>query len=315
MTTRLRPCTDPARWDAARAASGRTPIPFHDLTWLRSAAAMTATTLHPMVVERSGEPIGILPLLCRRIGPLGLVSWSPTPYAGPVLAAADLAEGLELATRWSFRHGVGVQRYGFSPLDRPSEEVLRACGYTVSHERTYLLDLGVGVDALWAGTSAQCRKKVRRARARGIEVHPVRDTGSLGRAVRAAFASRGRRDGLRGVFPPRYDDLTAGPAAVHLAEARDVDGRVHAVLATLCLDGYAVTWAGGVLPEHRDSPAGVLLYWDAIAWACGRGAHTLDLLGVPDEGIDRFKRQFGGTSHPVTVAERALPGLRMLRSG
>lgn len=59
----------------------------------------------------------------------------------------------------------------------------------------------------------------------------------------------------------------------------------------------------------------MLLYWDAIAWACGRGAHTLDLLGVPDEGIDRFKRQFGGMSHSVTVAERALPGLRMLRSG
>ena len=75
------------------------------------------------------------------------------------------------------------------------------------------------------------------------------------------------------------------------------------VLVTLASETEALGWMGGVFPEHRSTHAGYRLYWDAIRWAAEIGVRRIDLVGVVNEGIGKFKKQFGGTLEPFTVAQ------------
>jgi hypothetical protein len=78
-------------------------------------------------------------------------------------------------------------------------------------------------------------------------------------------------------------------------------------------DGVGVVWQGGVLPQHRSVGANALMYWDSIRWANERGIRVLDLVGLPDPGIELFKSQFGGERCTYPVLQRMAPGWRFVQ--
>jgi hypothetical protein len=134
----------------------------------------------------------------------------------------------------------------------------------------------------------------------------------VARVVREAFSARGMSSGYTGDFPPRASDLARRGLMVRWAVARH-DGDEVGALVTLGLGTAGQVWQGGVLPQYRSTHANTLLYWDSIRWASESGLHTLDLVGLPDEGIERFKSQFGGVRHTYPVLQHSTPGWSRLQ--
>jgi hypothetical protein len=185
---------------------------------------------------------------------------------------------------------------------------VQGTGFQVREDVTYVVDTSQGVDRLWASLEGRARTKVRRAERAGVVLtSPAAPEETLERVVRAAFAVRGMTSGYTGEFPPRARELQASGLAVHWTVARMGVEDVGS-LVTLGFGSTGVVWQGGVLPEHRHTHANTLLYWDSVRWGSGRGLRTLDLVGVPDEGIGRFKSQFGGVRRTYPVLQRSVPG-------
>ncbi|MGR7026271.1 GNAT family N-acetyltransferase [Geodermatophilus sp. URMC 62] len=304
---------DPRRWEAAAHASGQSGTPFHAFAWLELAARMTRTSATPLVVRAGRADVGVVPWLTRRRGPVTTVNWLPFPYVGPLVAPAHLP-GLLRALRARARSSRAVlAQFGFPPSAGVAVDTARGAGFRVREDATYVVDTSAGVDRLWAALDGRARTKVRRAERAGVVLTPARGRERvLRRVVDEAFAARGLTSGYTGDFPLTVADLESTGLAVRWTVARLGDDEVGS-LVTLGWGTTGVVWQGGVLRAHRPTHANTLLYWDGIRWAGERGLRTLDLVGVPDEGIGRFKSQFGGVRRTHPVLQRSAPGWPVLQ--
>ena len=316
--------TDAARWAEAARASGQPLHPFAGYGWLELAAQLTGTSFVPIVVRDGAGDVGVVPWLERRRGPLKTVNALPFPYAGPLVPAELLAGTVRALRQRSRRERVVREEFGLAPTTAYSAPDLTAAGHTVRVDETYLVDTGQSLETLTGQLSQACRKSLRKAERDGVVVDTRHDGGTLGRVVAAAHGARGISSGYADTFPSPAE-LAGRGFDLHWTVARQPDGTEMGSLLTVADGGTAFLWLGGVLPEHRTSRANVLLYWDAIRWAHEQGIRTVDMVGVPDPGIGRFKSQFGGTLHPYVRLQRTAPALagaqavlgrlRALRSG
>ncbi len=299
---------DPERWAAAARTSGSTVTPFHSYGWLDLAARMTRTRFTALIARVDGADVGVVPWLSRTRGPVVTVNWLPFPYVGPLIAAEHLSGVLRVLRRLVRRRRAVVSQFGFSPLAAVRRDDLEGHGFSVAQDGTYVVDTSQDVARRWAGLEGRARTKVRRAERGGVVLaaaaHPEE---VLARVVREAFSARGSSSGYTGDFPPRASDLARRGLLVRWAVARHGGEEVGA-LVTLGLGTAGQVWQGGVLPQYRSTHANTLLYWDSIRWASENGLHTLDLVGLPDEGIERFKSQFGGVRHTYPVLQHSTPG-------
>ena len=298
---------DPERWMAAAQAAGSTVTPFHSYGWLDLAARMTRTRFTALVTRVDGADVGVVPWLSRARGPVVTVNWLPFPYVGPLVAPEHLSGVLRALRRLARRRRAVVSQFAFSPLAAVRRDDVEGHGFAVAQDGTYVVDTSQDVPRLWAGLEGRARTKIRKAERAGVVLsgadHPEE---ILGRVVHEAFSARGMSTGYPGDFPPRASDLARSGLMVHWAVARRGDDDVGA-LVTLGLGTAGQVWQGGVLPRYRSTHANTLLYWDSIRWASENGLRTLDLVGLPDEGIERFKSQFGGVRRTYPVLRRSAP--------
>lgn len=282
------------RWSAACLASGQPATTFHTWAWLQTCAAMSKSTLIAGVLTRDGVDVGVLPLLVRRRGPFATVNCVPFPYWGPLMSQQDFGECLQLIVAQVRRLGAIRTILQFPPGHAVDEDAAAAHGFTVTREGTYVIDTAADQDTLRARLTSECRRRIRLAERNGIEVTTEVPAGALDEFERKVFTERGLKSGYVGGLSKQLRALTDAGLRGHLVAAVQ-DGIVLGVSVTLASDTQAVGWMGGVLPEHRNSHAGYALYWDAICWSQEIGARQLDMVGVPNEGIGKFKKQFGGT--------------------
>lgn len=320
---RLEETRDAGRWSAAVAASGQPATAFHRYEWLRLAADMTATDFTALVVVDQGTDIGVAPWLARRVGPMTSVNRSPFPYVGPLVPPDRLVTTLRSLRARGLRHRAGSMQLSFPP-GTALPDALDGSGFQVTWKGTYVVDTDRDEEALWASLESRCRTKIRKAQSNGVRIETTGHDGhTLGDVVREVFANRRLGSGYRGAFPPSVDAVMELGMDARWAVAK-VDDLEVGTMVTFISGRNALLWHGGVLPAHRGTQANVLLYWDAIAWARARGARSVDLIGLPDDGIDLFKKQFGGERmpHPVllhtsrvfTLADAAKARLRGSRS-
>jgi hypothetical protein len=274
---------------------------------------MTGTTFVPMVVAGKSADVGVAPLLVRRRGPLALLNWVPFPYLGPLVPPEALGGTLDAVHRWAAPRGVLRHQQSFAPSADVDEDTLVDRGYTVQNDSTYVVPMRRSREQQWAALDSRCRNGVRKAHGLGVRIEDAPDTTALGEAVEAVFAARGLRSGYRHQFPPSLERLRALSLTVHATVAIH-EGRTVGGLVTFEHEGRAFVWLGGVRPDCRSTYANTLLYWDAIEWARGLGAAELDLVGLPDEGIARFKRQFGGELRSYPVARRISAAGRIMEA-
>jgi CelD/BcsL family acetyltransferase involved in cellulose biosynthesis len=275
---------------------------------------MTGTGFVPLVVTRGGADIGVAPLLVRRRGLLSIVNWVPFPYVGPLVPRDVLASTLDALDRWAVRHGVIRQQQSFPPGTDVDERALVDRGFAVDHDSTYVVPVRPSSEQQWAGLDTRCRNAIRKAQRLGARVQEAPDTTALGEIVEAVFARRGHGSGYRDGFPPSIHRLHQIAPRVRATVALH-DGTAVGSLVSLEHRGRALVWLGGVRPEFRSTNANTLLYWDAIEWARDLGAAEVDLVGLPDAGIARFKQQFGGALRSYTVGQRTAAAARMFQAG
>jgi hypothetical protein len=305
---------DAERWALACEVSGQPATAFHDHSWLALAAGMTGTTFVPLVVMCGGADIGVAPVLVRRRGVLSILNWVPFPYVGPLVSRDMLGSTLGALNRWVVRHRVIRQQQSFPPGADVDDGALVGRGFAVQHDSTYVVRIRPSAEQQWVALDSRCRNAIRKAQALGVRVEDAPDTTALGEVVDAVFAARGHGSGYREQFPPRIERLQEVAPRVHATVAVQ-DGVAVGSLVTLEHRRRAFVWLGGGRPEYRSSNASTLLYWDAIEWARELGAVEVDLVGLPDAGIARFKGQFGGDLRSYTVGQRISTAGRMLEAG
>jgi hypothetical protein len=311
--TFLEGAADSGRWALAIRASGQPAHPFIAFDWLTMAARLTGTTFVPLIVRVDGVDVGVVPWLERRFGPFRTVNALPFPYAGPLVPPRHLAGTLEALRRRARGHVAVREEFGLAPTTVFDRTDLTVAGHTVLVSETYVIDSSRSLDELAGGLTAACRKSLRKAERDNVVISTDHDGATLGRVVQNAYSARSQDTGydLRRLAPT---DVAASGVDFHWTVARQPDGTELGSLLTVATAETAFLWLGGVLPEHRSSRGNVLLHWDAIRWAQQRGIASVDMIGVPDAGIGRFKSQFGGVLHSYPRLQRTAPGLTAARA-
>jgi hypothetical protein len=311
----LEPTDDALRWTAACRRSGEPITPFHAYRFLELAAGMTRMTFVPFIARHDGEDVGVVPWLAFRRGPFVVLNRMPFPYAGPLVPASLLPATLAALAQRARAARAVVQDYQFAPGAHVDPAVGAPLGFEISFDRTFLIDTTQSEDDLFGRMDNQTRRRVRKAAREGIEIVPaVQAEQALGKTVEAIFTHRGLAEtGYPDRFPPTAAQLNRDGLEVYWNVATR-EGVELGTLLTLYFEGCAAIWVGGALPEYRNTGAAVAMCWDSIRWARERGAHTLDMVGLPDPGIERFKRQFGGEIHQYPVLRKFAPGWRGLQS-
>lgn len=291
-----------SRWTAACASSGEHVTAFHTWSWLHAGAAMTAGDFVPLVVVRAGTDIGVVPMVVRRRGPFVTLDCVPFPYCGPLVPRTAQAGCFDLVKSYARRRRALRTVIQFPPGADLDERALSARGFVVGHDASYVLDTTAGTDALWSGLTGEARRRVRHTEKHGTTLCHESPGQALDTFQDLTFDQRGLHSGYVGRFSEHFH-LVGGPdLRVHQATAVR-DGEVLGVLITMASATEALGWMGGVFPQHRATHAGYLLYWDAIRWASEIGVERIDLVGVVNEGIGQFKKQFGGTLTPYVSAQ------------
>jgi CelD/BcsL family acetyltransferase involved in cellulose biosynthesis len=302
--------TDPSRWAAAARNATQPITPFHSYAFLSLAARMTATTFTPLIVRHGGADVGIAPWLTLARGPVTVVNRMPFPYVGPLVSPAVLSDTITALARRARAARAVVQEYQLPPGADFDPAMALPSRFELSHDQTYVLDTTQSEDVLWKALKRTTRQNLEKAARVGIEVVES----PHGQAVMAAVenATIERKDlevPYPHHFPPSADELNRDGLEGHWLVARSGDDEI-ASLIVLLFEGRACLWVGGVHPEHRTTQANVAMFWAGIRWAAERGALTLDMVGLPDPGIERFKRQFGGELRDYPVLRRMAPGWR-----
>ncbi len=302
--TGLGSATSQEEWDALVADNGGCFFQRYD--WLTIMADVLGLDFHALTVHADGRPVGVAPMLVKRIGPFRTVNWVPFPYVGPLVPRAVLAELLPLLSAWERRmRSVRSQHVLMSTMDQESHR-----------DRTFVVDLkGQHEDSLLRRVEPKRRAKIRRATSQGVVVRPATedDIESLLPAwSHATFAAQG--------LPAPYP--ATGYATVwtrfrHSPDARFstavLDGEPVCVQVSFTGAPRAVAWVMANAGTPQASLAQPLLYWDTINWALHQGCEEFDLVGAPTDGVARYKRDWGAHEVHYSVLRRQSPIYRLLR--
>jgi hypothetical protein len=162
---------------------------------------------------------------------------------------------------------------------------------------SYVIDLTGPEEAIWADVSSSHRRKVRQARAAGVEIVEAGDPGEVHELVRSTFA----RSRLPFMGPEAFERMVRalGDNVRILCAVHDGAVQGCAVLPFSVHAAYYVY--GGSIPEPTTG-AMHLLHWEAIAGFRAAGVLRYDFVGAridpepgsKQEGIATFKARFGG---------------------
>jgi len=310
----VEPTSDEVRWERACDASGQPVTPFHTFRFLTVVAPMLTNRFRGFVVRAGGADVGVVPWLTLRRGPVTVVNRMPFPYVGPLVPDELLVPTLAALRSPARRSRAVVEEHQFAPGTTMSAETAARCGFELTLDRTFVLDTARSAEDLFAGLTSRTRSLVRKAERNGIAVG-VADNGhaTLARIEEQIYDRKGLASPYGPPFPPTAAQLVGDRLEAHWSLATSGEQQL-ATLLTLRRGATSGIWVGGVFPEHRASAANVALVWDAISWAHDHGVSVFDFVGLPDPGIEKFKKQFGGQLQTYPVLRRFAPGWRRVQS-
>ena len=307
------------RWlanERARLAAGLSvPLP-HRHAW----AVERRPTRSVLVAldDAAGRPLGaaVVELAASRalpgfrIGRVERLGASGLPSHVPALAAAlrDTAHALPRLLRL---HAEVVTRE--PAVAAAWADALAAAGFRPAatpriYDRTLVLDLAPGEDALLRGFSKSTRRDVRVTERLPLAVRPIDDP-ALAPRLHALMAESFARTGAAYV-PVDWPGIMAfsarHPALSRLVGLFHVERTGPEALLGLAWSGHHGDHAhydAGASTRHTDVKAGIAypLLWDVVRWAAAHGARWFDFGGVTrgsvasDDalgGISDFKRAF-----------------------
>lgn len=297
--------TDPRIWGPLNAADPDASI-FHDPRWLGALLSLYPEFKphHLVLRDGAGRLLGALPTV--RVDRAGLRQFLSLPFGsyGTPLAAPDAGEPgdrirARLVEAWRDRvNRPGVVRAHLAPLNRQAPDAARTIlpeGWRQA-ERTHVIPLREGFDAIWTGrydkeNRTASRKAVRLGVVVALETDPaaaeILEELYRGQARQWTWHSLYRY----GLFRVMMERL-GGQARLWVA--RHAGRPVFAVLAFDHRD-TVMPWVSGATPDARGLCAGNLIHRVIIEDACSRGFAWYNFGssgGIP--GIEAFKVAFGG---------------------
>jgi hypothetical protein len=295
----LSPVRSRGEWDALAAQYGGTF--FHRHLFLETMAAGLGLTLDLRIATVDGSPIGAVPLLLKRLGPLTTVNWLPFPYVGP-LVPDDALRGT-LAALSAYERSVRCVRAQHILMTTSTDAF---DGYHASLDRTFVIQVaGRSNDDLLKAMSSGRRSAVRRAERAGVRYrHATRD--EVTRLLPALFGRPFERQGLPAPYSAECFRLTWEQFADNpevLFQTADLDGEAIAVQISLAGADRGLGWVMGRVDNPIASDSFVGMCWHTWQWARDQGCREYDLVGAPNEGIAAFKRTLGTQEQRYTVLQ------------
>lgn len=246
---------------------------------------------------------------------------------GPVFSSRDPAGLREVlvaidATAASLR-ATAVRMRGLPPAGGRAETpelvaTFRELGYQVSRWATSLVALD-GDAEMHARLKPAARKAIRRAREAGVVVRRCETRDEFARWFVGPYSH----------WTAREDSFIAQTLAMWDADddrayqyfVAFLDGRPIATLGTYRWNGVATEIMSGRAPDAPPAvPAQDLIHWEAFRSQRELGDRLFDLAGynpepssAKEQGIQRFKRKWGGDEVGVAMFEQVRPRRRLPR--
>lgn len=298
MEIRLATEADKTRWDDF-ALGHEQGLAYHRFGWLEAITSAYGFKVYPLLAEKDGGIVGLLPLAHIR-WPLTRGELVSLPYCdlGGVLADSDTVAGALWARALALAKELSVPRVKI----RSSVPLWQGAQSHPSKVRM-VLDLPEGSVALLNGFKAKLRSQVKK---------PERDgfTATLGGtelldSFYQVFAQNMRDLGSPVHSRRWFEELVAGYAgSARVGLVRMPDGKAAAA-GIILAHGKTVTvpWASSLREFNRHNP-NMLLYWTFLSYAADKGFDSFDFgRSSVGEGTYKFKKQWGAEESPVFWSE------------
>jgi hypothetical protein len=293
--------TSSTEWDALVTQHDGTF--FHKHAFLSTIADGLGLTLDLRAAVADGTPVGAVPLVLKRLGPLTTVNWLPFPYVGPLVPPTALASTLTALRRYQRRRR--CVRAQHILLD---EQPTGFDGYACSVDRTFTIPLtGRSDDDLLSSMNVDRRRVVRRAMRNGMQIRSATQgevTDLLPRLFAVTFEQQNLPAPYGGDCFRLVWERLAGHPDVLCHTAVTQDGEPVAIDIAFAGGRSGLGWVAGRTMDKAGSDAFVALFWHALRWARDRGCREFDLVGAPTEAIAEYKRSLGGQERRYTVLRR-----------
>lgn len=261
-----------------------------------AAALRTATggILYPVVAR----PLGAEPW-----APPGTRSWDLTTaygYGGCfawAVTPADAASFWSQVDLWAAATGVATS---FARLSLFPNQLLPFNGETVYSGPNVVRRVDLETGALWNDYRSDARRNVDIARAGGVRIEFDPEGRRLDEFMGVYTSTMDRRGASKGYYFPRsfFESFLRNLAGLFTFAHAVVDGKVVSSEIILLSPEHAYSYLGGTLAEAFHLSPTYLVKHESFLWARDRGMKAMVLGGgyQPNDGILRFKRQFGRTS-------------------
>jgi hypothetical protein len=268
---------------------------YHHWFFLTAVAEAFDLKFRAYAVDSAGEPLGVVPLLFRRRGPISTVNYLPVGCIGPLLRGEALRAGrvheLVSAVEPVLRkHRTAVTVWEFPPGLTIGDDQLAMPGFEVSKRDSYIISGTKSADDCWKSMSQLRRRSIRRCKSLGICVTDS-SVEEIIQWVPEQISGVYEHQGVLGSYSLSEARTITERLATHPSmlwrTIKTADGDVLAVSGNIIADERLDNWlmAGPHLPKVS---AHSLAYWDLMNWALPRGL-TIDFGGAPNEGNRSFK--------------------------
>jgi Acetyltransferase (GNAT) domain len=283
---------------------------FQEPWWLDAVAT---GDWDEVVVKRGREVAARLPfVISQKLGRTWLLQPKLTPFLGPWLRASKakltnrISEQKELMEELiDALPQFDLFRQSFAP-EMTYWLPFYWRGFSQTTRYTYRLSDLTDLAGLWAGVRENIRREIRKAK-NVVVVRSDLDIDSFARVWALTFARQGARTPVSTNLLHRLDSACEKHNCRRMFFAEDAQGNIHAAAYLVWNAECAYYLMGGGDSSLRNSGAGSLVLWEAIAFA-STISRQFDFEGSMIEPVERFFRAFGGKPVPFfTLSKLSRP--------
>lgn len=247
------------------------------------------------VVSNNDQVIAVMPYFIRKKGPWVLLTNAHfTPYTGPFIV---YPENQKISSKIAFEHKTYKELISQLPkFDEFTQNFFIGFnnalqfqweGFSDTNRYTYVLDLEVSEDELFAYFRENARRQIKKT-AKTIKVEETDNfqlverlcKESVENTIEAAYFERIAK------YINKYNCGKIWKATF--------ENEAHAIVLSIWDATSAYYLIGGAANKHRKSGAMSLLMWEAIKNAKELGLKSFNFEGSSVEPIEQFLRGFGG---------------------
>ncbi|MFC6716051.1 lipid II:glycine glycyltransferase FemX [Natrialbaceae archaeon GCM10025810] len=301
--------------------------PLHQYEALKVLSAHTNARLHPLVVYKGQEPIGLFPLFETKSGPFTHLTSPPPPIHTLQLGPATLNLETMKCRKAEQRRRAFLEQcltWADEVID-PDHVLIRTDprftdirpltwnGFEVNPYYTYFVDLTRSETDLLAAFTRDARSNITNtdADAYEIKVGHKRDFQQIISQVERRLDAQNASLGIpSAIITDLYDSLPTGTLRPYICRS---DGEYVSGIITLESDTRIYRWQGGVKAD-ADIPASELLDWYVIRAGIRQGRTYYDLVGANDARLCRYKSKFAPARKVYFTAAKRTKTMNAMRA-